>query len=64
MQPHFTLELFDFLLEDLKRKDHVAMFPFTEAEITEAGFMESFTDACCKSSPYMHFLTTAVGLPY
>ena len=64
MQPHFTLELFGFLLEDLKRKDHVAMFPFTEAEITEAGFMESFTDACCKSSPYMHFLTTAVGLPY
>ena len=51
-------------IEDLKRKDHVATFPFTEEEATEAGFIESFTDACSKSSSYMQFLTTAAGLPY
>ncbi len=51
-------------IDDLKRKDHVAMSPFAEEEVAEAGFIESFADACRKSSPYMEFLTTAVGLPY
>lgn len=51
-------------IDALKRKDHVATFPFSEEEVTAPGFIESFADACRKSSPYMEFLTTAVGLPY
>ncbi|MDE0580173.1 MAG: DUF2461 domain-containing protein [bacterium] len=51
-------------IEDLKRKDHVATVPFSEDEVTTAGFIESFADACRIASPYTEFLTTAVGLPY
>ena len=52
------------LIEDLKRKDHVATCPFDEEEATAPGFIGSFADACRTSSPYMEFLTRAVGLPY
>lgn len=52
------------LVEDLKRKDHVATMPLLEQEVTAAGFLEKFADACRKASPYAEFLTTATGLPY
>ncbi len=52
------------LIEDLKRKDHVATCMFDEDEATAAGFIDSFADACRTASPYMEFLTGAVGLPY
>ena len=52
------------LIEDLKRKDHVATCMFDEDEATAAGFIDSFADACRRASPYVQFLTTAVGLPY
>ncbi len=51
-------------IEDLKRKDHVATTPFSEEEVTTAGFIQSFADACRTASPYTEFLTKAVGLPY
>ena len=51
-------------IEDLKRKDHVAACMFDEDEATAAGFIDSFADACRTASPYMEFLTRAVGLPY
>ena len=52
------------LIEDLKRKDHIAACVFDEPEATSPGFLDDFTDACRLASPYMKFLTTAVGLPY
>ena len=52
------------LIEDLKRKDHVATCMFDEDEATASGFIDAFADACRTSSPYMEFLTRAVGLPY
>ena len=51
-------------IEDLKRKDHIATCPFDEGEVTADGFIDYYADACRASSPYMEFLTTAVGLPY
>ena len=51
-------------IEDLKRKDHVATCVFDEEEITQPGFIDYFADACRTASPYMEFLTQAVGLPY
>ena len=51
-------------IEHLKRKDHVATLQCSEEEVTTAGFIESFADACRKASPYAEFLTKAVGLPY
>ena len=52
------------LIEDLKRKDHVATCMVDEDEATAPGFIDAFADSCRKASPYMDFLTTAVGLPY
>ena len=51
-------------IEDLKRKDHVGTCRFDEEEVTQPGFIDSFADACRTASPYMEFLTQAVGLPY
>lgn len=51
-------------IEDLKRKDHVATFSFTEQQVTAPGFIDSFAHVCQKASPYAEFLTTAVGLDY
>ena len=51
-------------VEDLKRKDHIATLMFDEEEATAPDFMDDFADACRMASPYMEFLTTAVGLPY
>ena len=33
-------------------------------DVTSPGFMDDYADACRLASPYMEFLTTAVGLPY
>ena len=52
------------LIEDLKRKDHVATCMFDEDEATAPGFIDAFADACRTASSYVQFLTTAVGLPY
>ena len=51
-------------IEDLKRKDHIASCMFDEEEATSPGFLDDFADAFRMASPYMEFLTTAVGLPY
>ena len=37
---------------------------FDEEEVTQPGFIDDFADACRMASPYMEFLTQAVGLPY
>lgn len=50
--------------EDLKRKDHIATFDFDELDATSPEFIGEFTETCRMASPYMKFLTTAVGLPY
>ena len=52
------------LIEDLKRKDHVGTCMLDEDEVTAPGFIDVFADACRTASPYMEFLTAAVGLPY
>ena len=44
--------------------DHVATCVFDEGEVTQQGFIDHLADACRTASPYMEFLTQAVGLPY
>ena len=51
-------------IEHLKRKDHIAMCAYDEAEATEPGFLDDFADTCRAASPYMEFLTTSIGLAY
>jgi len=50
--------------EDLKRKDFVAMTNLTEADACADDFLDRFTKVCKASSPFMEFLTRAVGLPW
>ena len=51
-------------IDDLKRKDHIAVVMFDEEEATSPEFLDDFADACRVASPFMEFLTTAVGLPF
>jgi uncharacterized protein (TIGR02453 family) len=52
------------LIEDLKRKDFVALKPFTEKEAVKTDFLDRFTKTCKNMAPLVAFLTEAVGLPY
>ena len=51
-------------LEDLKRKDFVAMASFEEADACKPGFMKRVADVYRVSAPFMSFLTKAVGLKF
>jgi len=51
-------------LEDLKRKDHVAVIKLTSQEVTAKGFLERYVESCQKLAPYVEFLTRAVGQPF
>ncbi len=52
------------LIEDLKRKDFIAMAPLSEDEACAPGFMDRFTELCQVAAPFTKFLTTAAGLPW
>ena len=51
-------------IEDLKRKDHIASVEFEPGDVVTPGFIDEFADVCRQASPYMQFLTSALGLPY
>lgn len=52
------------MIEDLKRKDFTAGVRLTEKDALSPRFMEQFTDLCRDATPFMKFLTNAVGLPW
>ena len=52
------------LIEDLKRKDFVAGYQTTEKAVCAPGFVKSLSGIWQKATPFMQFLTEAVGLPY
>jgi len=52
------------LIEDLKRKDFIALAHFTEAEACAPGFMEEFGNTCRTFAPMTRFLTEALDLPW
>ena len=49
------------LLEDQKRKDHIAGLDLDEDDVVAVGFIDRVTDLFAASAPYMRFLTEAVG---
>ena len=51
-------------VEDLKRKDFVAMTSLTEQDACADDFLDRFVKVCKTSTPFMEFLTKAVGLPW
>lgn len=52
------------LIEDLKRKDFIAIASSSEAEALSPSFMERFTESCDAASPLMKFLTRALAIQF
>jgi uncharacterized protein (TIGR02453 family) len=52
------------LIEDLKRKDFVAIARLSDKEITESGFLEEYGKYCQAGSPLMAFLCKVLDVPY
>ncbi len=52
------------LIEDLKRKDFVAMVQFSEDEALDPGFLERYAECCRIAAPMTRFLTRALGLEW
>lgn len=52
------------LIEDIKRKDFVSTVTFTDRQVCSAGFLDRFTDRCRNATPFVQFLTEAVGLQF
>lgn len=51
-------------VEDLKRKDFVAFREFTEEDFLGEGFSRVYAASLRRATPFMSFLTRAVGLPW
>jgi uncharacterized protein (TIGR02453 family) len=51
-------------MEDLKRKDFVAVAPFEDQELFDPSFLSNFTATVRTAKPFMEFLTRAVGLAW
>ncbi|CAN5137725.1 DUF2461 domain-containing protein [soil metagenome] len=52
------------MIEDLKRKDFIGGARLTDRQVTGDTLLADFTALCKKASPFMRYLTNAVGLPY
>lgn len=52
------------LINDLKRKDFVSFTNTSQAAACRRGFLDSFVESCRDASPFMRFLTEAVGLEF
>ncbi len=52
------------LLEDLKRKDFIAVRKLSRGEVTAPDFTRSFAAHCRTAAPLVRFLCAALELPY
>jgi uncharacterized protein (TIGR02453 family) len=52
------------LIEDLKRKDFIAVARLTQGEVTAPDFLKGFTKYCRAGSPFMAYLCKTLGLQY
>jgi uncharacterized protein (TIGR02453 family) len=52
------------LVEDLKRKDFIAMAKLKQSDVTAAGFVDDFARACAAAGPLVAFLCDAVDAPF
>ena len=52
------------LIEDLKRKDFVAMAPLSEQQAMAPDFLARFTALCRTAAPFMRTLAAAIGQPF
>ena len=52
------------LVEDLKRKDFLAVAKLTQKKATSAGFIDEYAALCRAGTPFMKLLCEAVGVPF
>lgn len=52
------------LIDDLKRKDFIAVCEFAEDDVTSAKFLDEFTETCRAGTPLVRFLCRAVDIPF
>lgn len=52
------------LIEDLKRKDFIAVAPLPDRSVTSAGFIDDYERVCRAAIPFVRFLCKAVGAPF
>jgi hypothetical protein len=52
------------MIEDIKRKDFIGGTQFTRKEVCSADFLDLFSSTCAAGSPFMKFLTEAMGLKW
>lgn len=52
------------LIDDLKRKDFIAVTELTEKQVTAPGFVEDFAGLCRTGAPLVQFLCDAIEVPY
>ena len=51
-------------IEDIKKKDFVVSASYDEEEMTRPDFIDRYAADCAAISPFMRFMTEAVGLPF
>ena len=64
IRPPTGFDADDPLIDDLKRKDFIAVTSLTQKQITASGFIDHFEQLCIDGSAYMHFLCDAVGVGF
>ena len=52
------------LIEDLKRKDHVARTRFDEADAVQPDFLQHFVQIVSAGAGFVGFLSRALGVPF
>jgi uncharacterized protein (TIGR02453 family) len=52
------------LIEDIKRKDFIAIADLSEADVTASGFLERFLGLCTDASGFMRFLCDGARVPF
>lgn len=51
-------------IEDIKRKDFAGSLEIADARVTKPGFIDDVMTGYAQLTPYLKFLTKAVGLPF
>jgi uncharacterized protein (TIGR02453 family) len=52
------------LVEDLKRRDFMAVTRMTQKQVTAAGFLDDYADLCRAGVPFIRLLCEAVEVPF
>ncbi len=52
------------LIDDLKRKDFIAVHEMPRKDVTASGFLTQFAARCRSAAPLVEYLCEAVGVPF